>query len=83
MKHIVEEMKEDGIKMTDVTIVAEGGDINDKITEVLEQGWPSVIHVQSLIGHESLVVIWVSSGNYLNRQVCIAFFFVILNQSSG
>ena len=71
LEHIIEEMKEDGIKMNDIAIVAEGGDIKDKVTKVTKQGWPRAIHVQSLMGHESLVVIWVISGNYLNRQVSL------------
>ena len=71
LEHIIEEMKEDGIKIKDIAIVAEGGEIMDKVTEVTKQGWPRAIHVQSLMGHESLVVIWVTSGNYLNRQVSL------------
>ena len=57
--------------MTKVNIIVEGGDILENMNGIIRSTWPPVIHVQSFMGQESPVVIWLTSANYYDRQVMI------------
>ena len=69
LDHILAELKKDNINMDDVVIIAEGGEILMKIRKVRKASWPSVFHVQSFMGNEAPVIIWVTGSVYLDRQV--------------
>ena len=62
-------MKRDSIDISNVTIVPEGGNILEDLKEIAPPTWPEIVHVQSLMGCESPVIIWITSGNYYDRQV--------------
>ena len=69
MNYIIEELNTDKISMNDVVVIAEGSEILNKMKEVAQSSWPSIFHVQSFMGNEAPVVIWVTASAYLNRQV--------------
>ena len=64
-------LTEDNLSMDDVAMVAEGGEILLTVNKVRSPTWPQVFHTQSFMGCEAPVVIWVSSGVYFDRQVCM------------
>ena len=77
IEHILSELRKDNINLDDVVIIAEGGEILMKIKKVRKASWPSVFHVQSFMGNEAPVIIWVTGSVYVDRQVDI----LLMNQS--
>ena len=69
MNHIIDELKDDNISMNDVVIIADAGEILMRIKKVVQPSWPKIFHVQSFMGDEAPVVIWVTGSQYLDRQV--------------
>ena len=74
IEKIVGELNEDQIDMDDVLIIADGGEVMNNVKMVSSDHWPRIVHVQSIMGCEAPVVIWVTcaQGKYLEagRQVC-------------
>ena len=74
IEKIVGELNEDQIDMDDVLIIADGGEVMNNVQKVSSPYWPRIVHVQSIMGCEAPVVIWVAcaQGKYLEagRQVC-------------
>ena len=61
--------KKDNIDINSVVILVDGGELLEDIKKFAPPSWPEAVHVQSFMGYEAPVVIWLTSGNYFNRQV--------------
>ena len=66
---IIEDLKRDSTDIGSIVIVVEGGELLEIIKKIAPPSWPEAVHVQSFMGYEAPVVIWLTSGNYSDRQV--------------
>ena len=71
---ITSDLSNDNIDMDDIVIIADGGEVLNNVLRVSSPHWPKSFHVQSFMGSEAPIVIWVScaKGKFLEagRQVC-------------
>ena len=66
---VIEDLRKDNIDIGSVVILVDGGELLEDIKEFAPSSWPEAVHVQSFMGYEAPVVIWLTSGNYSDRQV--------------
>ena len=66
---VIEDLKKDNIDIDSVVILVDGGELLEDIKKFAPPSWPEAVHVQSFMGYEAPVVIWLTSGDYLDRQV--------------